>query len=57
MSPSEPQTMEQPTILINGQALPAQPESVHTTQPQAAQPMGTLHFQRRRLGRHVNSSS
>lgn len=47
MSPSEPQTMEQPTILINGQALPAQPESVHTTQPQAAQPMGTLHFQRR----------
>lgn len=41
MSPTEPQTMEQPTILINGQALPSQPERVQTTQPKVSAPMGT----------------
>lgn len=42
MSPTQPQTMEQPTILINGQALPGQPERVQTTQPKVLAPMGML---------------
>ncbi|PSR82526.1 hypothetical protein BD289DRAFT_437180 [Coniella lustricola] len=39
MSPSEFQTIDLPAITVNGQAMPAEPESVHARQPDAMQPM------------------
>lgn len=39
MSSAQPQTMDRPTITINGEALPGAPERVLTTQPTVAEPM------------------
>lgn len=40
MSPVDSRSINLPAITVNGQALPAEPESVHAKQPNAMQPMG-----------------